>query len=615
MCACLGWAQSPGPLAVVNAASYVSQISPGGIATAFGANLPADSATTVNVCTGAAPPVCGAAAVFAAFPTQISFLVPDPLPGNSVLVQVLHSGAVVASGTVAVGSLSPAVFTADNSGTGLFNGQSYDQGQYNAVYLPAAGAAGIVPRAVAAAPGGAPNSLILYGTGWKHAALSHVSVTVGGVSVAPDYAGPSAEPGLDQLNVRIPSGLAGSAARLVDIAISFNAAADSTTGVYNTRGTWFCLAGTGGTQSCPAAPAVVPSCTEPLPAVAAPYAPHGVFALQFPGANPVPIANYIRNQPTVCGGNLYVVWNKVDQGTGTYDWSSVDSLMTPWVNAGKKVNLIVWGVSDARPNNATPAYVTNNPAYQSVTCQENGQTLTYPVYYTGSYRASYSTFIQAVMNRYGANPNVGYLRFGLARGGEVFPTCLAQMMAFSGLASIDQFNATWEKYLSDMTGLQKNAQTALVNSAGHAVQLMTALDPYGTPVQYAVNDFEAANARSLGFGFGNQGLSLSDVTAYKAGRNCGADWCNAFLANYGLVPLQLQTIAASDPANAPGGTGSLAVLFPFALGLHTQIFEVYIEDLQVAYDPTSANYAAYGQTYRQVFQQMAQTLGYAPANQ
>jgi len=43
------------------------------------------------------------------------------------------------------------------------------------------------------------------------------------------------------------------------------------------------------------------------------------------------------------------------------------------------------------------------------------------VYYTGSYRTNYTTFIQAVMNRYGANGNVGYIRFGLARGGEVFP--------------------------------------------------------------------------------------------------------------------------------------------------------------------------------------------------
>ena len=81
----------------------------------------------------------------------------------------------------------------------------------------------------------------------------------------------------------------------------------------------------------------------------------------------------------------------------------------------------------------------------------------------------------------------------------------------------------------------------------------------------------------------------------------------------GLVPLELQTIAASDPANAPGGTGTLANLLPFAVGLGAQILEVYMADLQVAYDPTSSNYAQYNQAYQAVFQQTASKLGFAPA--
>ena len=64
------------------------------------------------------------------------------------------------------------------------------------------------------------------------------------------------------------------------------------------------------------------------------------------------------------------VWNSVDKRNGNYDWSSVDNVIRPWVQVGKKVNLIVWGVSDSRPNNGTPAYVMNDPGYQSVTCQE-----------------------------------------------------------------------------------------------------------------------------------------------------------------------------------------------------------------------------------------------------
>ena len=75
----------------------------------------------------------------------------------------------------------------------------------------------------------------------------------------------------------------------------------------------------------------------------------------------------------------------------------------------------------------------------------------------------------------------------------------------------------------------------------------------------------------------------------------------------------MQTIEASGPGNAPGGTGTQANLLPFALGLKAQIFEVYIQDLQVAYDPTSPDYARYSQAYQSVFQQTASKLGFAPA--
>jgi len=582
-------AQSPAPLAIVNAASYVAQISPGSIATAFGTNLPTDSDTTVNVCATA----CVAASVFAEYPGQINFLVPDPLAVNQATIQVVHSGVVVASGTVPVSGLSPGIFTADNSGAGIFNGQAYDGGQYDSVYIAPG-----MPRAIAS-----PNVLILYGTGWRHATSGSVRVSFGGTQITADFAGPSSEPGLDQLNVQIPASVATNAAQLINLAISI--------GQYNTRTVQFCVAGKNGDQNCPAVAAPIPYCTDSLPGIAAPFAPHGIFVLQPPGANPVPITNYIQKQPTVCGGDLYIVWSTVDQGNGNYNWTPVDNAMNQWVQAGKTVNFIVWAVSDSRPNNGTPAYVLDDPNYQSVTCQENGQTLQYPVYYAGSYPGYLQTFIQAVMNRYGANNNVGYIRFGLARGGEVFPTCLNEMMTFSGLSTIAQFNTVWENYITQMTQYQQSLQAQIVNGGGRAVQLMAALDQYGTPVQYSATDFEAANAKSLGFGFGSQGLSAADITAYKAGRPCAADWCNSFQNDYGLSPLELQTIAASDPTNAAGGTGTLVNMLPFALGLHTQIFEVYIQDLQVAYDPTSADYAQYGQAYQAVFQQTASVLGMA----
>jgi uncharacterized protein (TIGR03437 family) len=606
VCAC--GARSAGSLAVVNAASYTSQISPGSIVTAFGAGLPSDADTAVMLC----PPegtatACAPAAILAASATQINFVVPNSLPSGNLTVQVIHNGTQVAAGNTTVTAMSPGIFTADNSGTGIFNGQSYDGGQYNAVYSP-----GPVPRAVAPKSGSAPNVLILYGTGWRNAVTANVQVTIGSVQVTPAYAGPSSMNGLDQINVSIPPSVAGDTAQLLDLSVSFNYASDSTTGAYRTRTVKFCLAGSGGASACPPLPAVTPSCSEPLPGLAAPYGPHGIFALVFQGANPVPISNYILKQPAVCGADLYVVWSQVDHGNGSYDWSALDAQIKQWTQAGKTVNLIVWGVSDARPNNGTPAYVLSDRNYHSVTCQENGLTLQYPVYYTDSYKGNYKAFVGAVLNRYAGNSSIGYIRVGLARGGEVFPTCLQQMMTFSGFATIDQFNAQWEGYIAEMTSLQKSLQTQIIGTAGHAAQLMAAVNQYGSPIQTDVLSFEAANAKSLGFGFGSQGLTGSDVSNYAAGRPCSSNWCMLFQTNSGQVPLELQTIAASDPANAPGGVGSLGVLLPFALSLNTQILEIYVQDLQVAYDPTSPSYAQYSPAYQQVLTQTATSLGFAP---
>jgi hypothetical protein len=364
----------------------------------------------------------------------------------------------------------------------------------------------------------------------------------------------------------------------------------------------------------PVSPSATGLCTEPLAGVAAPDAPHGVFVLQFPGNDLAPVTNYILHQPDVCGGDIFVVWSTVDQGGGHYNWSSVDNQITPWAQAGKKVNLIVWAVSDSATNTGTPNYVLNAPGYQSVSCPNRGTTASYPVYYTDVYKGYLKTFMQAVINRYGANSNVGYIRFGLSRGGEVFPTCLQQMETFSGFSTLAQFDTQWESYITEMTAFQKGLLSQIPNaSSGHVVQLMAALDEFGSPAQNSVTDFEAKNAVSLGFGFGSQGLELSDYNAYHSGKPCGSDWCAMFKAYAGQVPLELQSVAASDPTNAAGGTGSMTVLLPFALSLHTQIFEVYIQDLQVAYDPTSKYYSQYGDAYRKAFDQVAQTVGFGSA--
>jgi hypothetical protein len=55
----------------------------------------------------------------------------------------------------------------------------------------------------------------------------------------------------------------------------------------------------------------------------------------------------------------------------------------------------------------------------------------------------------------------------------------------------------------------------------------------------------------------------------------------------------------------------MTVLLPFALGLHAQIFEMYLQDLEVVDDAADTSYAMYGQAYQQAFQQVVAIVGAA----
>jgi hypothetical protein len=74
------------------------------------------------------------------------------------------------------------------------------------------------------------------------------------------------------------------------------------------------------------------------------------------------VQTYLMTNPAVTGANFYVKWVDVDQGPGTspqYVFSSIDTELLPWTQANKKVNLVIWAVSDSSPNDATPQYVIN----------------------------------------------------------------------------------------------------------------------------------------------------------------------------------------------------------------------------------------------------------------
>ena len=86
--------------------------------------------------------------------------------------------------------------------------------------------------------------------------------------------------------------------------------------------------------------------------------------------------------------------------------------------------------------------------------------------------------------------------------------------------------------------------------------------------------------------------------------NCTSDWCNLFDQYAGMVPLELQTIAPSDPSGA-GQTGSLTTLVPFAISRHAAFLEIYYQDWLLAFDPRYPGYVQYGAAYSRVLTEAA----------
>lgn len=363
--------------------------------------------------------------------------------------------------------------------------------------------------------------------------------------------------------------------------------------------TMLAACGGGGSTDVPVAPAPTPT----------PVGVHGLTVL-FPPTAPAQayyrdVQTYLVNNSAapVDGANFSVSWAAVDKGPGAnpqYDWSPVDNVIQPWIAAGKKAYLTVWGNGYGTGTQTlaqTPAYVKAQVSI--INCQGSA-----PAYWQNGYKQHYKEFIAALLQRYGGSTDIGYVRFGLGIGGEA-----TVVFGFSALDCQAQLTAAgftkdvWLAYLGEMLAYQK--------SLGAKVQLMTTTNvPNSNNPDYSIPDSIAAFAVRSGIGFGSQGLQQSDITAFNAGKPCGVNWCANFQRFVGKVPLELQTIAASDPTGA--GTGSLADLLPFGLQLGARNFEVYWADWLIAYDPGYPGYAQYHVAYQQALAAVVAAFGKSP---
>ncbi len=171
------------------------------------------------------------ARLFYCGPGQVNYLVPAGTAPGEATVQVLRSGVVVASGTLQVAAVAPALFTANSSGMGIASAlvlriKADGTQSYEPVARFEAGAKAFVAEPIDVGPESDRLFLILFGTGFRYGSgLDGVTASVGGLNTAVLFAGPhSVFAGVDQINLPLDRSLAGRGTLDVDVTADGQAA-------------------------------------------------------------------------------------------------------------------------------------------------------------------------------------------------------------------------------------------------------------------------------------------------------------------------------------------------------------------------------------------------------
>ena len=283
----------------------------------------------------------------------------------------------------------------------------------------------------------------------------------------------------------------------------------------------------------------------------------------------------------------------------------------PWIKAGKKVNLLAWGAAQKSEQendgkSMTPDYVLKDVETVSCQCKINQECdrnppIT-PVFWDGDYSSNYQKFAQALVDKFAAEPWIGYFRFGIGVGAESYPgngVSYTQNPCSSEWAkpTIGLTEQVWQKHsleFVDFLGTIKSSKPILVT-----------INNYGKSDDLAIA--VANQAAAQGISIGTQGLTKNAIALHESGKDCYADWCDLFEEYQGKVPLEVQTAAQSNPA-AKGRVGPLPPLLDFAIAQGADILELYQAEWFVANDPDHHLHQKYGESYRQALKKAAATL-------
>ena len=307
------------------------------------------------------------------------------------------------------------------------------------------------------------------------------------------------------------------------------------------------------------------------------------------------VNTYVLPSPLITDVTVAMKWSDIETSQGVYNFNTFDAQLTHFYAAGKKVNIVTQPISPSGINKFTPDYIFTPewaaslgvPQLDVITCSSfagNGTANSgMPVPYEVPFKQGLKNFFTQLINHYKNNANIGYIRLGLAIGGDFYPRCSTVMPGFSA--------QVWTDYAAEMNAFEASLQPGM--------QLMQSVCQI-TSANDGNADIEAENAVKNGISIGVQGWEISDNTS----KTCTSDWCALFEKYSGKIsPLELQTLAASDPTGI-SQTGSLIDLIPFAVTHKAQILELYTIDWLLALDPNysslngaSAAFVPYASAY------------------
>jgi uncharacterized protein (TIGR03437 family) len=142
---------------------------------------------------------------------QVTFQVPASVATGNAQVRVTGGDSTQAAANVVIASPSPALFTI--SGSGLAAAYAVRVSGTSQIVEPASSinsSGGFAAAPISICASDDQTDLSLFGTGLQAAGIANTTVTINGVNATVVFVGPQGSvPGLDQINVQIPSSLVG----------------------------------------------------------------------------------------------------------------------------------------------------------------------------------------------------------------------------------------------------------------------------------------------------------------------------------------------------------------------------------------------------------------------